>query len=110
MSQISWIKLEQIFLIVGVRVDKKVGFDVLQPLSALNIGRQRLLFKATGNFFYPSPQTEPPKNGFSIFPKDMSDVSDIVFLGYFDVSEHVCIIISRLDHLLEPVRDRQKIF
>ena len=37
-----------------------------------------------------------------------SNVSDIVFLGYFDVSEHVYGIISLLGHVLDLIWDRRK--
>ena len=34
------------------------------------------------------------KNVFRVFPKETSDAPDNVFLGYFDVAEHVSNIIS----------------
>ena len=40
----------------------------------------------------------------------MSDVSDIVFLVYFDVSEHVSNIISSREHILDPIWDYRKNF
>ena len=55
-----------------------------------------------------SPQTAHLKNVFFVYPKETADVSNNVFLGYFDVSEYVSNNISPTQHLLHTMWDCRK--
>ena len=51
---------------------------------------------------------EAPKNDVPTIPKYDFNIHDIVFLGYFDVSEYVSNSISLLQHLLNPTLESPK--